>query len=126
MSPGLGGFFGSQRTITCAPSSVALANFTDESAGLPYTKASAPSSSTTSTRTLKPFEAGAKPSGRIPTVTVAPADATVKFANATDEGAQVIVRWDPKNPPKPGQTITVGVNPAAVHLFNAATGERIK
>jgi len=55
-----------------------------------------------------------------------PADSTVKFANATDEGAQVIVRWDPKSPPKPGQTITVGVNPAAVHLFNAATGERIK
>ena len=55
-----------------------------------------------------------------------PADPTVKFANATDEGAQVIVRWDPKNPPKPGQTITVGVNPAAVHLFNATSGERIK
>jgi len=55
-----------------------------------------------------------------------PADATVKFANATDEGAQVIVRWDPKSPPKPGQTITVGVNPAAVHLFNSTTGERIK
>ncbi|CAB4991726.1 unannotated protein [freshwater metagenome] len=55
-----------------------------------------------------------------------PADSTVKFANASDEGAQVIVRWDPKNPPKPGQTITVGVNPAAVHLFNATTGERIK
>ena len=55
-----------------------------------------------------------------------PADSTVKFANASDEGAQVIVRWDPKNPPEPGQTITVGVNPAAVHLFNATTGERIK
>ena len=55
-----------------------------------------------------------------------PADTTVKFANATDEGAQVIVRWDPKSPPKPGQTITVGVNPAAVHLFNSTTGERIK
>ena len=55
-----------------------------------------------------------------------PADATVKFANATDEGAQVIVRWDPKSPPKPGQTITVGVNPAIIHLFNSTTGERIK
>jgi len=55
-----------------------------------------------------------------------PADTTVKFANATDEGAQVIVRWDPKNPPKPGETITVGVNPAVVHLFNSTTGERIK
>ena len=55
-----------------------------------------------------------------------PADTSVKFANATDEGAQVIVRWDPKSPPKPGQTITVGVNPAIIHLFNATTGERIK
>jgi multiple sugar transport system ATP-binding protein len=54
-----------------------------------------------------------------------PADSSVKFANATDEGAQVIVRWDPKNPPKPGETITVGVNPTAIHLFDAATGERI-
>ena len=55
-----------------------------------------------------------------------PADTSVKFANATDEGAQVIVRWDPKSPPKPGQTITVGVNPAIIHLFNSTTGERIK
>ena len=28
VSPGFGGFFGSQRTITCAPSSMPLANFT--------------------------------------------------------------------------------------------------
>ena len=54
-----------------------------------------------------------------------PADANVKFANATDEGAQIIVRWDPKNPPKAGQTITVTANPNAVHLFNSTTGERI-
>ncbi len=54
-----------------------------------------------------------------------PADSSVKFANATDEGAQVIVRWDPKNPPKPGETITVGVNPSAVHLFDATSGARI-
>ncbi len=54
-----------------------------------------------------------------------PADSSVKFANATDEGAQVIVRWDPKNPPKPGDTITVGVNPTAIHLFDAFSGERI-
>jgi multiple sugar transport system ATP-binding protein len=54
-----------------------------------------------------------------------PADSSVKFANATDEGAQVIVRWDPKNPPKPGDTITVGVNPTAIHLFDAVSGERI-
>jgi multiple sugar transport system ATP-binding protein len=54
-----------------------------------------------------------------------PVDSSVKFANVTEEGAQVIVRWDPKNPPKPGQTITVTANPAAVHLFNSTTGERI-
>ena len=55
-----------------------------------------------------------------------PADPTVKFANAMDEGAQVIVRWDPKNPPKPGSTISVVANPAGIHLFDAATGERLK
>jgi multiple sugar transport system ATP-binding protein len=54
-----------------------------------------------------------------------PADRTVKFANAGDEGAQVIVRWDPKNPPKPGDTITVTAARSVVHLFNSATGERI-
>jgi multiple sugar transport system ATP-binding protein len=54
-----------------------------------------------------------------------PVDSSVKFANVTEEGAQVIVRWDPKNPPKPGQTITVTANPTAVHLFNSTTGERI-
>jgi multiple sugar transport system ATP-binding protein len=53
-----------------------------------------------------------------------PADSSVQFANATDEGAQVIVRWDPKNPPRAGQTITVSANQSAVHLFNATTGER--
>jgi multiple sugar transport system ATP-binding protein len=54
-----------------------------------------------------------------------PADTNVKFANAGDEGAQIIVRWDPKNPPKPGETIAVTANPSAVHLFNSVTGERI-
>ena len=54
-----------------------------------------------------------------------PADSSVKFANATDEGAQVIVRWDPKNPPRPGQTVTVTANQSSVHLFNATTGERM-
>jgi multiple sugar transport system ATP-binding protein len=47
------------------------------------------------------------------------------YANATDEGAQVIVRWDPKNPPKPGETITVEAVKGSVHLFNSTTGERI-
>jgi len=54
-----------------------------------------------------------------------PVDQTVRFANATDEGAQVIIRWDPKNPPKPGETVTVEANPAVLHLFDAVTGERI-
>jgi len=54
-----------------------------------------------------------------------PADPSVKFANATDEGAQVIVRWDPKNPPKPGTKITVAPTADAIHLFDATTGARI-
>ena len=54
-----------------------------------------------------------------------PADSSVKFANASDEGAQVIVRWDPKNPPKPGDRISVSVNPDAIHLFDSTTGARI-
>jgi len=54
-----------------------------------------------------------------------PADTNVKFANAGDEGAQIIVRWDPKNPPKAGETIAVTANPSAVHLFSSVTGERI-
>ena len=55
-----------------------------------------------------------------------PADATVKFANASDEGAQIILRWDPKNPPKPGQTVTVTAKPEVVHLFSTTDGKRIK
>ena len=54
-----------------------------------------------------------------------PADSNVQFASSTDEGAQVIVRWDPKNPPKAGDTITVANVPNAVHLFDATTGARI-
>ena len=54
-----------------------------------------------------------------------PADSNVKFANATEEGVQVIVRWDPKNPPKPGDTITVEAVKGSVHLFNSTTGERV-
>ena len=54
-----------------------------------------------------------------------PADTNVKFANSGDEGAQIIVRWDPKNPPKPGETIAVTANPTSVHLFNSTSGERI-
>ncbi len=55
-----------------------------------------------------------------------PADPTVKFAHSTDEGAQVILRWDPKHPPKPGTTVTVSAVPASIHFFDATTGERLK
>ena len=54
-----------------------------------------------------------------------PVDPSVKFANVTDEGAQIIVRWDPKNPPKAGATVTVEAIPSAIHFFDAVTGERI-
>ena len=54
-----------------------------------------------------------------------PVDPSVKFANVTDEGAQIIVRWDPKNPPKAGATVTVETIPSAIHFFDAATGVRI-
>ena len=54
-----------------------------------------------------------------------PADTNVKFANSSDEGVQVIVRWDPKNPPKVGDTITVATVPGALHLFDSTTGNRI-
>lgn len=54
-----------------------------------------------------------------------PVDSHVKFANAADEGAQVIVRWDPKNPPRVGDQVSVQANPSSIHLFNAETGKRI-
>jgi multiple sugar transport system ATP-binding protein len=55
-----------------------------------------------------------------------PADSTIKFAHSSDEGAQVIIRWDPKSPPKPGTTISVVANPEAIHLFDSTTGVRLK
>lgn len=54
-----------------------------------------------------------------------PVDTNVKFYAAGDEGAQVIVRWDPKHPPKPGEIVTVGAIPSTVHLFDAESGLRI-
>jgi len=50
---------------------------------------------------------------------------SLKFANTSEELGQVIIRWDPKNPPKPGQTVTVGAKPDAVHLFDAVSGKRL-
>jgi multiple sugar transport system ATP-binding protein len=54
-----------------------------------------------------------------------PVDKALKFANTAEELGQVIIRWDPKNPPRAGQTVTVGVNPDVVHLFDATSGARI-
>jgi len=54
-----------------------------------------------------------------------PVDKALKFANTTEELGQVIIRWDPKNPPKVGQTVTVGANPDVVHLFDAASSKRL-
>ena len=54
-----------------------------------------------------------------------PVDKNVTFAGAGEESAQVIVRWDPKNPPVSGSTVTVTHAPGEFHLFNAQTGERL-
>ena len=54
-----------------------------------------------------------------------PVDPAVKFANASDDAAQVIVRWDPKNPPKIGDQVSVQANPESIHLFNAESGARL-
>ena len=55
-----------------------------------------------------------------------PAVSGIQLANANaEEGAQVIVRWDPKNPPKAGDTISVTADPSAVHVFDAQTGLRL-
>jgi multiple sugar transport system ATP-binding protein len=54
-----------------------------------------------------------------------PVDKAVKFHNVSDEGSQVIVRWDPKNPPRAGQNVTVTAKSDAVHLFDATTGNRV-
>jgi len=55
-----------------------------------------------------------------------PADSNISFAQATEDGAQIIVRWDPKTPPKPGDTITVSADASSIHLSNAQSGERLK
>jgi len=53
-----------------------------------------------------------------------PADSSVRFYS-TDEGAQIIVRWDPKNPPRPGDRISVQPQPGAAHFFDVATGKTL-
>ena len=57
-----------------------------------------------------------------------PADSSIAFAQDSEDAedcGQIIVRWDPKNPPKPGDTITVSAESSSVHLFNAQSGERL-
>jgi len=54
-----------------------------------------------------------------------PADSSVKFYNSADEGAQVIVRWDPKNPPRPGDRICVQPQSGAVHFFDQPSGKAL-
>ena len=57
-----------------------------------------------------------------------PADPNISFAHDsadTENSGQIIVRWDPKNPPKPGDTITVGAESSSIHLFNNQSGERL-
>jgi len=55
-----------------------------------------------------------------------PADSDISFAQNTEDSAQIIVRWDPKSPPKPGDTITVSADASVIHLFDAQSGERLK
>ncbi|MBM3656278.1 MAG: sn-glycerol-3-phosphate ABC transporter ATP-binding protein UgpC [Actinobacteria bacterium] len=54
-----------------------------------------------------------------------PADSNVKFANASAEVAQLILRWDPMSPPRPGQTVSVTAKGGVVHLFSTTDGKRI-
>ena len=54
-----------------------------------------------------------------------PVDKALKFANTSEDLGQIIIRWDPKNPPRAGQTVTVGANSDVVHLFDAVSGKRL-
>jgi ABC-type sugar transport system ATPase subunit len=44
-----------------------------------------------------------------------------------DEGERpaMIARLDPRDRPEEGSTVRLGIDPDAVHLFSAASGERI-
>jgi multiple sugar transport system ATP-binding protein len=55
-----------------------------------------------------------------------PAASGIALTNASaEEGAQVIVRWDPKNPPKVGDTISLAAETSAIHIFDTASGKRL-
>jgi multiple sugar transport system ATP-binding protein len=42
-----------------------------------------------------------------------------------EEGAQIVVRWDPKNTPAVGSTVSIEPDPAVTHFFDGATGLRL-
>jgi multiple sugar transport system ATP-binding protein len=41
------------------------------------------------------------------------------------EGADVVVRVDPRRTPRPGQNLFLTVRPGELHLFDRATGNRV-
>lgn len=54
-----------------------------------------------------------------------PVDSQVTLSSAHEGAATVVSRWDPKNSPTLGATVSVVPKPGSVHVFNANTGERI-
>ena len=42
-----------------------------------------------------------------------------------EQSTAMIARFDPRDRPEEGSVVRLGIDPAAVHLFDAATGERI-
>jgi multiple sugar transport system ATP-binding protein len=42
-----------------------------------------------------------------------------------EEGAQIVVRWDPKNTPAVGSTVSIEPDPTVTHFFDGATGLRL-
>ncbi len=55
-----------------------------------------------------------------------PANPQVKFYAQSEDGGQVIVRWDPKSPPRPGDKVSVQPQPGAVHFFDSVSGKALK
>ena len=95
------------------------------SAGQSLTLGVRPEGFTPATNGLKVLVALVEELGADTFVYGKPIDSNVKFANANEDAQQIVIRWDPKTAPKPGETITVSVNPSTVHFFNTITGERV-
>lgn len=53
------------------------------------------------------------------------ADGYLYGHTADAESAQIVARVDGRNHPKAGETVTLVPNPAHLHLFDTATGNRI-